>query len=242
MKGTTPVWKDLLRRIQRIVSTRSPKPTIPPAGSLPAQFVDPATALPAQVAVEGTIRFVDRERPYRQITLAGEYRFDDIRREDIVVDIGANVGAFCIRAARLSDHVVAVEPVCWDILRENVGLNRVTVTIITGALGNGHPGEVSWDGFGVTVPTYTLGQIIGMAGGCDFLKCDCEGAEWLIRPEELGGIRRLEMELHVPPIGGPPNPALLEYIGRYYDLEIERRPVHDVMGVLGILHARLRGE
>ncbi len=150
------------------------------------------------------------------------------------------MGAFCIRAARYSDHVTAVEPVTTDILQENIRLNDAPVRVIGGALGNGSPAEISWDGCRVTVPTYTLRQIIGMAGGCDFLKCDCEGGEWLIKPGDLAGVRRIEMELHLPPIGGPPNPSLLDYIGRHYDFEIERIPVHEVMGVMGILHATRR--
>jgi FkbM family methyltransferase len=194
------------------------------------------------VAYDRHIRFVEKDLPYRQITDVTEYRFDDIRLEDVVVDIGANVGAFCIRAARYSDHVTAVEPVAWEILRENIRLNGVDVRVIEGALGDGKPAEISWDDVRVSVPTYTLHQIIGMSGGCDFLKCDCEGGEWLIRPEVLGGIRRIEMELHIPPIGGLPNKSLLEYLTRHYDFEIERMPGHDVMGVLGILHGTRRGE
>jgi len=31
----------------------------------------------------------------------------------------------------------------------------------------------------------------------DFLKMDCEGAEWFIEPEELKGIRRIEAEVHL---------------------------------------------
>jgi len=183
------------------------------------------------------VRFVERDLPYRQITDASEYRFGDIRPEDIVLDIGANVGAFCIRAGRVSPHVVAVEPVSWSILEENIKLNRARVEVIRGGLGTGHPAEVSWDGWTVSVPTFTLRQLIGMAGGCDFLKCDCEGGEWFIRPNELEGIRRIEMELHIPPIGGPPDPALLEYIGSHYDFEMDRVEGHEVMGVMGILHA-----
>jgi hypothetical protein len=186
------------------------------------------------------VRFVERDLPYRQITEVGEYRFDDIRKADVVVDIGANVGAFCIRAARYSDRVTAVEPVAWEILQENIRLNQARVKVIRGALGEGGRGAVTWDGCSVSVPTYTLRQIVGMAGGCDFLKCDCEGGEWLISPEDLAGIRRIEMELHIPPIGGNPNPALLDYIGKNYDFEIERRPCYDVLGVMGILHAERR--
>jgi hypothetical protein len=212
------VWKAFAQRIQRRLSGDAVSPGSPTTDA-------------------HSVRFVIRDLPYRQITDISEYRSGDIRPEDIVIDIGANVGAFCIRAAQYSDHVTAVEPVTWEILHENIRLNKVQVRVIEGALGDGRPAEISWDGVRVRVPTYTLRQIIGMSGGCDFLKCDCEGGEWLIRPEDLSGIRRIEMELHIPPIGGPPNPPLLEYISLYYDFEIERRPCHDVMGVMGILHA-----
>ena len=83
-----------------------------------------------------------------------EYRFDDIRNEDHVLDIGANVGAFCLRAARFSRHVVAVEPVTTDILEENVALNHAGVLVIRGALGTGEPVEIVWDECRVMSPTY----------------------------------------------------------------------------------------
>jgi hypothetical protein len=217
-----PIWQALARRIQKIWSGKGT-----------------GTGSPSQDALP--IRFVDRDLPYRQITEVGEYRFDDIRTADVVVDIGANIGAFCIRAARYSDQVAAVEPVAWEILEENIRLNHARVKVIRGALGCGNRGEVTWDGCRVSVPTYTLRQIIGMAGGCDFLKCDCEGGEWLMKPEDLSGIRRIEMELHIPPIGGPLNQALLDYIGIHYDFEIERKPCHDTLGVIGVLHAKRRG-
>jgi hypothetical protein len=48
------------------------------------------------------------------------------------------------------------------------------------------------------------------------------------------------MELHHPPIGGPPDPALLDYIGRHYDFGISRDPVHEPLGCRGVLHAERR--
>ncbi|MDD1662022.1 MAG: FkbM family methyltransferase [Methanomicrobiales archaeon] len=212
------------------------------AGEKTIRFPSPATWLGKPVAGEKTIRFSSRDLPYRQITDVREYWIDDIRRGDHVLDIGANVGAFSLRAARSSLHVVAVEPVATEILEENLRLNHAEVRVIRGALGTGKPAEIDWDDTRVRVPTYTLGQLITMAGGCDFLKCDCEGAEWLIRPEDLAGIRRIEMELHLPPIGGPPDRALLGYIGRHYDFSIERKPCHVVLGVMGILHATRHGD
>lgn len=186
---------------------------------------------------EPDIVFSAAATPCRQITSVPEYRFDDIRPDDRVLDIGANVGGFCIRAARIGGHVTAVEPVTTPLLLENIRANNVSVQVIAGALGNGKPAEICWDDCRVVAPTYPLKDLITMSGGCDFLKCDCEGAEWLINPGELQNVRRIEMEIHTPPISGPPDPALLDYIGRFYDFEIDRKPCHDILGVMGVLHA-----
>ena len=171
------------------------------------------------------------------VYVVGEYRIDDIRPDDIVLDLGANVGAFCIRAARRSPHVLAVEPILAEALRENIGRNNAAVAVVDGALGAGERVRITWGERTLTVATRTLGEFAAMAGGCDFLKCDCEGAEWSIRPEDLDGVRRIEMELHMPPIGGPMNRVLLDYIGKHYNFEIERKPGYDVRGVMGVLHA-----
>lgn len=181
--------------------------------------------------------FLNQETTFRQIFEVPEYWFDDIRPDDRVIDIGANVGAFSIRASRFSQYIVAVEPVTTSLLRENIRLNGVPVRVIKGALGSGRRETVRWDDLEVVSPACPLHTLIEMAGGCDFLKCDCEGAEWCITPEDLSGIRRIEMELHIPPIGGPPNPALLDYIGKHYSFEIARKPVHAALGVMGVLHA-----
>ncbi len=192
------------------------------------------------IVTRDQIQFRMIDAPYRQIMEVPEYLFDDIRPDDFVLDIGANIGAFCLRAARFSPHVTAVEPVTVDLLEENVRLNHAEVRIIRGALGTGNPAEISWDGCHLLAPTYTLGKLISTAGGCDFLKCDCEGAEWLIQPRDLDGIRRIEMELHIPPISASPNPVLLEYIGDRYTFFIDRSPVYSTLGVMGILHATLK--
>lgn len=184
------------------------------------------------------VKFLRFPARYRQITEVSEYNYDDIREDDVVIDIGANIGAFAIRAARLSRQVVAVEPVTCDHLIENVRLNGVDVRVVCGALGSGCPAQVRWDDLDICMPTLTLRNIIGIAGGCDFLKCDCEGAEWMIDPEDLAGIRRIEMELHLPPICRPPKLSLLEYISRHYEFSIDRIPCHTELGLMGYLHAQ----
>lgn len=193
----------------------------------------PSSVLPE----DAPVIFLSPGAPFRQIPDVFEYRFNDIRPEDVVVDIGANIGAFCIRAARASRSVTAVEPVTAALLADNIKANGVSVQVIDGALGDGKPAGICWDEHRVFTPTYTFKKLAELAGGCDFLKCDCEGAEWLINPPELAGVRRIEMELHQPPIGGRPNPALLDYISDHYDFAIDRKPVHAALGVMGVLHA-----
>ncbi|MFY9981003.1 MAG: FkbM family methyltransferase, partial [Methanoregula sp.] len=83
---------------------------------------------PSGIVCREDLRFHTRSTPYRQILDVPEYHFDDILKEDRVLDIGANVGAFCLRAARVSRHVTAIEPVTADILEENIDLNHTDIT------------------------------------------------------------------------------------------------------------------
>ena len=192
----------------------------------------------SMVVISGDgIRFYRKAGPAREIHEVPEYWFSDLRADDRVVDIGANVGAFCLRAARTARQVLAVEPVMAARLRENIRLNNADIRVLEAGLGDGTETVFTWDDLPARVPTLTLAAILETSGGCDFLKCDCEGAEWKIRPRDLAGIRRIEMELHLPPISGPPSQELLDYIAEHYDFTIERRPCHDVLGVMGILHA-----
>jgi hypothetical protein len=183
------------------------------------------------------VKFIQCPSPFRQIYEVPEYWTQDIQKEDIVIDLGANVGAFCIRAARKSSRVAAFEPLTTDLLFRNIRVNNSHVRVCKAALGDGHPGLVTWDTCRHIVRTLPFSDMIAYAGGCDFLKCDCEGAEWIIPPEDLAGIRRIEMELHQPPIGPRPDGRLLDYISKHYEFVIDRTPVYAILGQMGILHA-----
>ena len=80
---------------------------------------------PSTIRTRDGITFLNAPTGYRQIYEVREYRFSDIGKDDIVVDIGANVGAFCIRAAYYSDNVYAIEPVTYETLQKNIILNGV---------------------------------------------------------------------------------------------------------------------
>ncbi|QSZ67922.1 FkbM family methyltransferase [Methanofollis aquaemaris] len=163
---------------------------------------------------------------------AVRYRLSEIRKDDIVIDIGANVGGFCIPAARHSAHVYAVEPMTTEELRRNIALNGADVTVIEAALGDGTEQEIAWRDEVRQVPTMTLGQLKEVCGGCDILKCHCEGAEWSIRPEELEGIRRIELAYHPEKQTGADPEELLGSIRSRYVTEWEEVDGH------ALLHAR----
>lgn len=130
-----------------------------------------------------------------------QYRFYDIQKNDVVLDIGANVGAFSIFMSKMVKHVFAVEPMLTDILRQNVKLNNVNnITVLDEALGKGIQ-HIKWSGCEDRIINgKSLSELIYICRNngkqVTFLKMDCEGAEWCIKPEELNGIRRIEAEIH----------------------------------------------
>jgi hypothetical protein len=132
---------------------------------------------------------------YHQVL--SEYRFSDLTKDDIVIDVGANIGVFSLLAAKRGAKVLAIEPLMCDELRKNIRMNKMkNVRVLECALGDGEERPITWEGRTRLVPSMTLTEIIEEMGECTFLKVDCEGGEWFIRPEELTGIGRIEMELH----------------------------------------------
>ena len=45
-----------------------------------------------------------------------EYDISDFSKDDVVLDIGANIGVFTVKVAPLVKHVIAVEPLFFDEL------------------------------------------------------------------------------------------------------------------------------
>jgi FkbM family methyltransferase len=172
-----------------------------------------------------------------------EYDLSDIKPDDIVLDIGTTIGDFTIAAALKAKHVYAVEPLFCKELGDNLKLNNITnVTILPFAIGNGNNIDLSFNKVELkNVPTYTLTNIINMiqlhSNGqhkISFLKCDCEGGEWYIKPSELDGIRCIEMEIH--PREFPTevyNRELVPYIKQNWNTTIT---LHDDM--VFVIHAK----
>jgi len=143
--------------------------------------------------------------------------YGQVPEDAVVVDIGANIGAFSLLASRRAKVVYAVEPVRskFEMLRHNVVLNQLNNVIIyplalancNGTVEIRDSGVMSSMYFDATdeiehVPAVTLETFFddNDIERVDYLKMDCEGAEWDILlstpPEILARIRHLELEFH----------------------------------------------
>ncbi len=148
----------------------------------------------------------------------------EIGASDVVLDVGAHIGCFSIRAACAAreGRVIAFEPAPanFALLTENLALNGLSQVValpcaVSGASGQRelrlsrntgghsfHPLEPAAPVSTVAVRTVTLAEVLREHGlaRIDFLKMDCEGEEYAILahcPHELlRRIRRLAMEVH----------------------------------------------
>lgn len=152
------------------------------------------------VEVDGLHYYYDRY-------LTGELKrkndpvFHGLRTGDIAVSIGASVGDWAIPMSFRASHVYAVEPLFTDKLLSNIALNWITnITVLPFALSGKATDRlnVSYLGEIKTVQAKTFQELKQICGGrIDYLRCDCEGAEWYISPVECYGIRELRFEFHI---------------------------------------------
>jgi FkbM family methyltransferase len=164
----------------------------------------------------GVVDLVLRKKVYTRPGFA-------IGPEDVVIDIGANIGMFTLMAAsKTRGTVIAVEPSPpqFAALEANIAANGFThVRAIQAAVSDREgaitlnvrrspQGSTVFDAQtektvdSVEVPTVTLQGLLAEHGleRVDYLKMDCEGAEGLILPstppECLKRIRRIVFEFH----------------------------------------------
>jgi FkbM family methyltransferase len=188
-----------------------------------------------------------------------ERSFVQVENGWTVVDVGAGLGDFTVLVGRRcpDSTIFAFEPLpeSYDLLLANLALNRLAnVRTIPAALA-GTSGTLQLssraglaersrthpdpgDGPTVPVPAIGLEQAFERFGirQCDFLKMDCEGAEYDIlfgAPEDaLRRIRRIAMEYHegVTRYGCEDLVRLLEKRG--FVVETRPNPAHRDIGFL----------
>lgn len=155
-----------------------------------------------------------REDHYRPL-FSLEHREVSFRPGDVWLDIGANIGAFAIRAAEFVKEVIAIEPDPGNIqnLRRNIELNLVENVYVLKAAVIGGPGE--WVTLALSntfSSTHRLGKIRGrktieVAGinindtvetyRANKIKMDCEGTEAeILEALDFAPIEEIVFEYH----------------------------------------------
>jgi len=191
----------------------------------------------------------------------------DYERADFViqdgwtlVDIGAGLGDFAISVARRfpNGRVLAFEPFgeSFGLLERNLALNgvqnvvarRLAIGAAAGvarlSLGTGvavqhSTARADQANVGETVAEIPLGAALDAAGAahCDFLKLDCEGAEYAILRQAasdgtLARISRISMEYHDGVTEGS-GAWLADFLrARGFTVTLEPNPAHGNIGFL----------
>lgn len=137
----------------------------------------------------------------------------DLQKNDIVFDIGANIGLFSLFASTVGNvKIFAFEPhpENFEVLKANISLNDITnIEALNIALGKENESRYLLEGTipgghkilhnstknGIEVKTLTLLKVIEdlKIEKIDFLKLDCEGAEGeIIMSLGMDGLKRIK--------------------------------------------------
>jgi hypothetical protein len=133
---------------------------------------------------------------FSQVT---KYRIDDLKKTDVVLDVGANVGAYTVMVAPRVKHVIAVEPLFYRELQQNVILNDINnVRCLPYALGDGSDFEINFCNETRICESMRFNEILAR---CPYkpnvLKIDCEGGEYAVSIDELiGCMTAIDGEFH----------------------------------------------
>lgn len=174
-----------------------------------------------EMSVEESLKFLNEQDPamYREVIEANQYHLTQEKVKDrLVIDIGANIGAFSLYAAALgAKQVVSVEPISasYNTFLRNIhrmGLKNVTThKRIIAEKGNeflpvslnSNAGANSMynvsDNYEV-VETATFSQLMSQIAGHDILlKLDCEGGEYdvIMNADEKDMVRINEIMLEI---------------------------------------------
>lgn len=166
------------------------------------------------------------DNPHDIVTLMVNFCKQDygpIAPNSLVVDIGGNIGMFALYACRSgAERLIAFEPSLpsYEILKKNLSQSSIKTSVSLYQLAvSGRAGETVYisnesspynkvistpynQQQAQKVATTDLDSIVNLCNGrrIDYLKIDCEGAEWDIlsqcSSDCLGQVDRIRMEFH----------------------------------------------
>lgn len=126
-----------------------------------------------------------------------ECDFSSLTANNIVLDIGANIGSYTLFFAGKCKYVYAFEPVTYGELNRNIALNDfANIKTFECGLGDGNCQKITWRGITKQVKTLPFTELLTLSPGASILKCNCEGGEWFINPVDLDQFNKILIELH----------------------------------------------
>ncbi len=147
---------------------------------------------------------VDHLISLTEVLLLDTYRADLLKKDDTVVDLGADIGDFSVLASRKvgpNGKVIALEPHAedYEMLKMNVERNGC-VNVIALNIGVAEPGEkeISFWGRKYSFMTDTLENLLARKEikKIDFVKMDIEGFELEVIKKQLQDDRASGCHLH----------------------------------------------
>jgi len=192
-----------MRNVIYELASKLKRSDFPGRGLLNEMYYDPSTIIlklrDLDYVVVDDCRFYVNDQLDTLQRVKGNPWFRNIRPDDIVLDIGANIGAITIPLAKVAKYVHAVEPLFMKELRRNIYLNELeNVRIHEKAIGhNGSTRVIKFSSRCKVASCISFHELRKHIPRVDYLKIDCEGCEWAIDPKELIGIRELRIEFHI---------------------------------------------
>jgi len=228
---------------------------------------------PFTVELRGGLRFRARTAMdvwiIKETCLDRDYETASVPLQDgwTILDIGAGLGDFAVHAARRNPHgvIYAFEPFpeSFALLEENVRLNGLeNVSMFPYAVGAASGGQLTLYATGEAVQHRTAGAASVAAPAfdvttvsldrifeeqnltqCDFLKIDCEGAEYEIllnaSDQTLSRIRHVCLEYHEGVTSYSREDLARFFRDKGFRVALRPNPVHRHLGFLHAANRRL---
>jgi hypothetical protein len=140
---------------------------------------------------------------YELTPILNDYRFEKLRPDDIVLDIGAGGGLYSLLAASIVRKVFFQEPIISEEMWANIEQSKfhfVPFEHIAGAFGaNGQKISCEYWDYTVEADCIGLQHILDNNPEITVLKCDCESGEWegILPCEDFKKLRMMDIEYHL---------------------------------------------
>ena len=154
---------------------------------------------------------VDDYWVFEGVFFADEYYPLSLKRSDIVLDVGANIGAFTLKVAHKVKHVIAIEPEPrnFELLKKNISENNLSnVTLLNYAVSdkpeivhfNTTGGSAKVSKNGIPINAKPLDDILQELGDPEvtIMKMDIEGYEGKVLSafKKYQTLRQIIIEVH----------------------------------------------